>query len=274
MRWLLLIPLLSLTACSDPGAGLSPETSYAEAHEAMLDHDADRAVALLRSAAERGHLVATAVLADAYERGSLYGPVGYGEWERVGGAIVLPVRVWPGQAGRWERRFGRLLADSLAIGSPNAAMLQANRLLFPHPDERTPARRQQALALLQPLAEDGHALAALTLALQLREDDPEAAERWLGVAQEAGHPQVCYLRAWFFDEERADFYSAAGLERYLDTLDDCPISLDQLEYVEERLSGLRAAADAGHAEAVAVLDSLEAAGVLARYEALAAAPDA
>ncbi|NNF57710.1 MAG: hypothetical protein HKN04_05660 [Rhodothermaceae bacterium] len=115
---LLFLPLL-LTACTDSGATLSPDEAFSEVREAMLARDASRAMRHLRGAAHQGHLEAAATLADAYEHGRLSPSVGYAEWERQGGTIVLPIRVLPGQAGRWHRRFEALLADSLAAGSPH-----------------------------------------------------------------------------------------------------------------------------------------------------------
>jgi TPR repeat protein len=274
MRWLPLLVLIVVAACSNPGSTLSPDEAFAEAHAAMMAREASRAMVHLRSAAQQGHLEAAALLAEAYAHGRLSPSVGYEAWEDRGGAVVLPITVLPGQARRWTRRFEELLADSLAAGNPAAMMMQANRLLYPYPNESTPAEREEALALLTALAQGSHVDAALSLAIQLRESDPLAAERWVMVAVEQGHPQACYIRTWFVDDTDLDFYSAAGFERYLTALADCPTPIEERASIMSRLDDLRAQADEGNLAAESLLDSLEAMGALDHYPALADGPDA
>ena len=269
-----LASFLLLAACTDSGTHLTPGAAFAEAHTAMRARDASRAVVHLRAAAQQGHLDAVALLADAYAQGRLSPSGGYQEWERQGGAIVLPITVLPGQAGRWERRFEELLADSLTSNNPDAMLMQASRLLHQHPNEPTLAEREEALALLTTLAEADHANAALSLAVQLRHTDPHAAQRWLAVAIEQGHPQACYFLTWFSDDESVDFHSAERVERYLDTLADCPTPLEEQQHVRTQLDALRAEAEEGNAAAQTLLDSLETSGLFARHPALANTADA
>ena len=174
--FLCLLLIVGLAAC-DAEADLTPEEAYKQARAAMVDRDASEAMKLLRAAAAQDHLEATAMLANTYARGQLAPRAVEPNIQRSEGAIVLPIRVLPGQARRWRRRFDALMEDRLASEDPDAMLMQAGRLFDQDRRSAAPDNYAQAISLLTTAAERGDASAALQLAVKLRHTEQEASER-------------------------------------------------------------------------------------------------
>lgn len=256
--------LLVLSGCKDPADDLSPSAAYEAAQAAMIERDANHAMPLLKSAANRGHLEAARFLAESFERGTLM-PSDSGGLNRSDGTIVLPIRVLPGQSGRWRRHFESLMEDSLAVGSHNAMMLRVSQLLHPMRENPGPNDQAEAMAMLRELAEEGHFGAALQLAIQLRQSDSEEAERWLDRSAELGHPQACFFKVSLFNSSEADTTSVVGLRRYIDSMAPCETEAAVTNGSLFFVTNTYRAARSGIASAQIRMDSLEAAEILEHF---------
>ncbi|MCH7975972.1 MAG: sel1 repeat family protein [Bacteroidetes bacterium] len=266
--FLCLFLIVGLAAC-DTEADLSPGEAYDQALAAMMDRDASEAMKLLRTAAAQGHLEATAMLADTYARGQLAPRAVEPNIQRSEGAIILPIRVLPGQARRWRRRFDALIEDRLDAEDPDAMLLQAGRLFDQDRRSPTPDNYAQAISLLTTAADRGNASAALQLAVKMRHTEPEASERWITLAFELGHPQACMMRVTLLTDEDDILESARDLEDYMARMGACKaeatIAGVALTYVVDVYS----TAKQDDADAQATLDSLETTGVLGQFPELA-----
>ena len=260
--------IVGLAAC-DTEADLSPVEAYEQARAAMVDRDAPEAMKLLRTAAEQGHLEATALLADAYVRGRLAPRAVAPNIQRSEGAIVLPIIVLPGQAHRWVRRFDSLMEDRLDAEDQDAMLFQAGRLFDqdlrnPAPDDYT-----RAISLLTTAAERGNASAAIQLAVKLKHTEPEASERWIMLAVGLGHPQACIMRVTLLRYEDVILESARDLEDYLARMGACRAEAIITGIAFTFVLEVYSAAEQGGAGARATLDSLETTGVLDHFPELA-----
>ena len=266
--FLCLFLIVGLAAC-DTEADLSPGEAYDQARAAMMDRDASEAMKLLRTAATQGHLEATAVLADTYARGQLTPRAVEPNIQRSEGAIILPIRVLPGQARRWARTFGALMEDRLAAEDPDAMLLQAERLF--DQDRRSPApdKYVQAISLLTTAAERGYASAAIQLAVKLKHTDLEESERWITRAVELGHPQACLMRVTLLKNEDVILESTRDLGDYLARMGACKAEATIAGVAFTYVVNVSSAADRGDADAQATLDSLETTGVLDHFPELA-----
>lgn len=260
--------IVGLTAC-DAEADLTPDEAYEQARAAMVARDASEAMKLLRAAAAQDHLEATAMLADTYASGQLTPRAVEPNIQRSEGTIILPIRVLPGQARRWRRRFDALLEDRLATEDQDAMLLQAGRLF--DQDRRNPALDDytRAMSLLTTAAERGNASAAIQLAVKLRHTEPEASERWITLAVELGHPQACIMRVTLLRYEDVILESARDLEDYMARMGACGAEATITGIAFTFVLEVYSAAEQGDAGAQATLDSLETTGVLDHFPELA-----
>lgn len=243
---------LLLVGCSSP----PPSDAHAAVEAALRDGDGHRALGLLRQAAADGDLYAMAQLADGLERG--YVSAGYDE--QRGGALHVPVRVWPGEAA-WRRyRFTAARDRRARAGDPDAILLVAEHL---HHrawrdgawESPSPVHIDSAQVLLEPLAMRGHINAMVWLSTMARSDGrPGDADAWLRRAEARGSVAACTQRAW---GARGRAPNVAALAAHLDQLDRCrQMPGGAWVDTEAPIANLRRAAEADAPGARALLDSL------------------
>lgn len=120
---LLAAQLIALAvSCDSPTSGLSAAQAYDAARQANQDGDYDRAIDLLKESAKGGHLDALAHLANGYGKGQvLIGSVRPDQ--------VIPIRVSPFRAQRYQRAYERALADSMQAGHSRAFLHAATLVM-------------------------------------------------------------------------------------------------------------------------------------------------
>ncbi|MEM6327746.1 MAG: hypothetical protein AAF791_11570 [Bacteroidota bacterium] len=256
--------VFSLTACSDPGVGLSADAAYRAADEAADAGEARRALALYESAADRGHLDAMEALANAHRDGYVRSTTG-------GPFTALFPLPWEGDhaARHWQDRLDR--AETEGIRTEDAAVMYrvANRLRR----SDVPAERDSADALVATLLERDDPHTQLMHALRIRMDAPTKSDSLLARAEAGGSYAACTLRltySWVDSGAPPPDASAARAARHIDQAEACPpvpaSAPDDYQTVAERLvSSLRETATEGDTRAVAQLDSLRLLGVFERH---------
>lgn len=255
-----------LAACGPSASGLDPAAAVEAADEALLDRDADRALALLTEAADAGDLGARRRVVEAYERGYMRTP-----YERGRTSTNLAVTTWPGRAAFARRAYERALADHAEAGDPDALLAVAFALTGPliqrdgtWESEMDAADRDSVVALHARLdASDVPRLALSSLARALGDED--AALRHLDEAVAAGEPNACYYRFWF-GGDRPAIHNAEGTAAYYDAMAAC----SDPGFLTEAVGPLFDNAAAGMPEAVVFVDSLRAEGVFERHPRLEA----
>ena len=269
----LVLAVLALAGCgpSEMPPEMTPERALA-AYESALDAgDPERAVDLLEMAADGGDLHALRALADAYDQGYVRG-LRY----RRGSLTNFPIRTSPNKATRTRWRYERALRRGAEQGDPESLFAAAQALLerdFEGGEwhDPTPADRDSAAALLRRLdALGADPLRRAVLAKQL--DDGAGYRRRLAEAQEAGDPQACVWLFW--DESRADAFSAAHTARSVDRHEACRAlaprdQRDRYDHAGRLVGTLHDEAAGGNAAAGALLDSLSRLGVFERHPRLA-----
>jgi hypothetical protein len=266
MRALVLLCTLLVVGA---GCGSAPPSAdwQQQARAAHEAGDADTYLRLTRQAAHAGDLDALAVMAEAASRG--YVRVGRvpDTWTNV------PVRVWPGEAARWSRRFLARLDAGVAAGEPDArfqhAMLRLGNHTMAHVlrHERpwSPADSAKGATDLAALAADGHLGAMRLHALRLGFARSPEAGRWFDRLDAAGDTTSCLLRIAVLT--RPAYASAQGLAAYTDAAMACHGGPAE---VNERLATVARRAREGNAPARALADSLVALGVYDRHPSLTA----
>ena len=267
------LALALLAACAPRPSGLSPDAAFRASLQATERGDVPQALALLREAADAGHLDALALRAQATRRGYLR--TGYGQGYRKG---VLPANhaflVLPGEPEEAERAYRRALHAAAASDDPDALFTAAFALTesqwtgsewtvsaTARDSARTIYRRLVAAG-----ADPGR-LAALAWTL----DDHAAHRRHLDDAVQAGDGQACWRRLW---TEKRPLATAAGFADFVDDAEACPPPPPGPDPVADDVRALAGHARSGNAAAVALLDSVRQSGVFERHPRLAEAASA
>ncbi len=268
-----LLPLLVVLAACAPASDLDPDQAFAQAEDAIRDHDAEAAHALLADAARRDHIPSLQLLLRSYDRGFEVP----GEWEGTR-PVTLPVETWPGQPAVTGFRYVRAVSRGARAGDPNALLLVAlddfreTRVVGGTvvPPVLTPAHRRAATSTYRGLVDadvDRFELARLAQAL----GDDGAHRRHVAEAAAQGHPMACTFKVWFHeDDPQTTLSHTVGLTRYLDRVDACVPNQPLPPEALYPLHALRTQIDLGNPAAAVALDSLRQLGVFERHPELAA----
>ena len=197
--------------CGDPGAHLSPNEAVEAAEQIAGDGEPRRALALYRSAAERGHLDAMDALADAHRDG--YVRAG------MGGKFVpfLPMP-WEGEraAERWRQRHERALRDGVRDGDFEAVWQVVQRL---RRDDSASAQ-DSISSLVAPFLAQGDSRAQLAVAMDVYREAPATRDSLLARAEAGGSGQACVLRRIL--DQTFGFGTVDRLVAYIDAAETCP----------------------------------------------------
>ena len=259
--------LVSLTACA-PAPETDPEQAYARAEQAIRDHDAEAALALLADAARQDHVPSLKLLLDGYDRG-FWVP---DEWNGTQ-PVRLPVDARPGQHAMTVLRLRRAVSRGARAGNPDALLEVAHTRLLKYALSRDDGDPHASVQVLLDSARvayrraddagaDGLRLAMLARTLG---DDPSY-RRHLAAAAADGDPTACMLQVWFHEDDPQTTTShMAGVARYFDRIDACapdrPLPAEALRPLRD----LRAQLDLGNPAASVALDSLRQLGVFERH---------
>ena len=264
---LALVALALLAACGPRPSGLSPDAAFQASLAAAERGEVPRALALLREAADAGHLGALALRAEATRRGYLRTADGGrtpGPSERTLSFLVLP-----GEAEAAQNAYARALRRAASKGDPDARLRLALDLARPRwigGEWATPdADRDSARALYRSLAAGGAAPGPLAALARLLGDEGAYAVH-LDAAAAAGDARACRFRAHAAHRDRS---SAARFSAFADAVEACP-PVPGHDPLADDVRALRRQARSGNAAAVALLDSVRAGGLFRRHPRLAA----
>lgn len=252
--------------CGDRFDHLEPEEAVQQAQEALETGDVRLTLGLLKSAADRGHLLALEYLADAYDRGYLH----HQDTDRPA-TQNLTFRKWPWEAAHWHRAFATELESRVAAGDAEALIMHAIRLrarTFRGGDWHDPAASalEESNTILRDLAASGNATAMIQLGFYSEAGDRHA---WFRRAEEAGDPNGCWFQFLFIDSG-AHVVTAAEFADAIDRSEECH-AMDpnhRFDFAGDKLGSLRAQMEQGNEHASTHLDSLRALGVFDRHPRL------
>lgn len=253
MRRLLLVSLVLVAACSDPGRDLSPEEAYADADTAAESGDVRRALSLFESAAERGHLGAMKALVSAHQNGYVRTRAN----DRFVPFLPLP---WEGSRAeaRWRETHERALREGIRDGNEEVMLAAAEHLRY-H-GSRSHAELDSAEVILDRLLAESYPPAQMFVGANLWGADPDRADSLLAQASAGGNAQACHLRLY---RSHPRPHTVSQVIAYVEDAERCPPLLPGGPSPGEEILLRLGAIDTPHFHAV--MDSLGRTDLFDRY---------